>query len=129
MRGIRQTGTKSEIIVGEELRRRGIHYRKNAKRLPGAPDFSNVSKGWAIFVHGCFWHRHEGCPKSTTPKRNREFWVAKFDANVRRDERRTEELRERGLDVLVVWECETEERESLRAKLEHFFQRNGNRDS
>jgi DNA mismatch endonuclease (patch repair protein) len=59
-----------------------------------------------VFVHGCFWHRHEECSRATTPTRNRQFWIDKFEANVRRDQRVQETLRRQGWSVVVVWECE-----------------------
>lgn len=67
---------------------------------------ANRRRRWAVFVHGCFWHRH-GCKASTRPSRNREFWAAKFARNVERDRRAVEALRARGYVVVVIWECET----------------------
>jgi DNA mismatch endonuclease (patch repair protein) len=75
----------------------------------------------AIFVHGCFWHRHPGCQKATTPKTRREFWQKKFDDNLKRDARAVEQLREGGWDVTVVWECETKSIPALARKLEAFL--------
>ena len=63
----------------------GSPYRKNVRSLPGSPDFANKSRKWAVFVHGCFWHRHTGCRRATTPNANRDFWLAKFVANRTRD--------------------------------------------
>src|SRR5688500_8750352 len=77
MRRVRRTGTAPEQRVTQYLSSHGVSYRKNVKRLPGSPDISNVTEGFAIFVHGCFWHRHEGCPRATLPTANREFWEAK----------------------------------------------------
>jgi DNA mismatch endonuclease (patch repair protein) len=68
---------------------------------------ANRRRGWAVFVHGCFWHAHAGCPRATLPKRNRQFWVDKLAANRRRDERSLRDLRQLGYRTLVVWECET----------------------
>jgi DNA mismatch endonuclease (patch repair protein) len=78
---------------------------------------ANRRRGWAVFVHGCFWHRH-GCKASTTPTRNREFWQAKFLRNVARDQRSAEALRARGYTVVVIWECQTKRGlEAVRAAL------------
>ncbi len=74
--------------------------------MPGSPDFSNVRKGFAVFVNGCFWHHHTGCRRATVPGRNRMFWQEKFSENRRRDAARIRSLRAMGLKV-VVWECRT----------------------
>lgn len=76
-----------------------------------------------IFVHGCFWHRHEGCPRTTTPATNREFWEKKFRANTTRDAERIEELGRLGYRCLVVWECETRNLERLAERLTAFLRR------
>ena len=107
MRRVRQTGTKAEDEVAVLLREFGLRFRRNVKSLPGSPDFANKTNQWAIFVHGCFWHRHEGCRRTTTPTRNREFWLAKFAANVARDKVKARLLRTMGFRVVTIWECET----------------------
>ena len=66
----------------------GLSYRRNVRNLPGSPDLANKSKGWVIFVNGCFWHRHTGCKRATIPKRNHNFWKQKFAENRRRDARK-----------------------------------------
>jgi len=78
----------------------------NVRSLPGSPDFANKGKRWAIFVHGCFWHRHSGCHKATIPKANRQFWLTKFTDNRARDARAIRALRADKFRVIVVWECE-----------------------
>ena len=121
MAGIRQKSTRPELLVGKLLRALGLRYRLSNRDLPGSPDFANRRARWAVFVHGCFWHRH-GCSASTTPARNREFWEAKFARNLARDARSIEELRVSGYRVLVVWECETKRAESeLLARLSQEF--------
>ena len=90
------------------LRSVGIRYSLNDKRLPGRPDIVVPSARTAVFVHGCYWHRHEACPLTTTPKSNSEFWARKFEGNVARDRRKEQALRELGWTVEVVWECEIE---------------------
>jgi DNA mismatch endonuclease (patch repair protein) len=106
MAGIRQKSTRPELLVGQVLRALGLRYRLTNRDLPGSPDFANRRARWALFVHGCFWHRH-GCSATTTPTRNREFWEAKFARNLARDARALQELRAGGYRVIVVWECET----------------------
>lgn len=106
MRRIRGTGTRPEVLFRQQLHARGFRYRINARELPGSPDIVLPRWKTVIFVHGCFWHRHRGCPVCTTPKSNIEFWSGKFEKNVRRDKRNTRRLRARGWSVLTVWECE-----------------------
>jgi DNA mismatch endonuclease (patch repair protein) len=105
MRSVPQRGTTPEIRLRKALHRRGFRYRINDKRLPGSPDIVFPKYHAVIFVHGCFWHRH-GCKYTTTPSTRKEFWAAKFKANVERDKRNEEKLRELGWRVLVIWECE-----------------------
>jgi DNA mismatch endonuclease (patch repair protein) len=105
MSRVRQSGTTPELMVARTLRGLGIGYRKNARDLPGSPDFVNRGRRWAIFVNGCYWHHHR-CRRGTIPKRNRDFWVSKFAANRRRDARAIHDLRRKGFDVILVWECE-----------------------
>ena len=106
MRGIRQKDTKPEIVVRKLLHELGHRYRVRNRDLPGSPDVANRSRRWAVFVHGCYWHRH-GCKATTTPKRNRAFWEAKFARNVERDAESAAALWKLGFTVVVVWECET----------------------
>ncbi|RIL04472.1 MAG: very short patch repair endonuclease [Proteobacteria bacterium] len=105
---IRQHGTSPELAVRRVLHCLGHSYRLHNRDLPGSPDLANRRQGWAIFVHGCFWHRHRNCSRTTTPRRNREFWQNKFDANIARDRRALEELQARGFRTVVIWECQTE---------------------
>lgn len=105
---VKQKKTKPEETVARLLRDLGLAYRRNVRALSGSPDFANRSKGWAIFVNGCFWHHHTGCRRATVPKNNRAFWTEKFAANRRRDAAKIRALRALGLRVLVIWECEVE---------------------
>lgn len=114
MAGIRQKGTKIEAAVAMALRELGLHYRKNVKQLPGSPDFANQTRRWAVFVNGCFWHHHSGCPRATVPKSNSEFWRKKFHDNRRRDARAIRQLRQANYQVILIWECE---QDRLRLKL------------
>lgn len=105
---IRQRDTAPELAVRAILCALGLRYRVRNRDLPGSPDIANRTAHWAVFVHGCYWHAHRGCSRATVPKRNREFWVAKFEANVKRDAVAVAALRRRGFRVAVVWECEIE---------------------
>ena len=117
MAGIRQHATAPELEVRRVLRELGIAYRIRNRDLPGSPDLANRSRKWAVFVHGCFWHRHKGCYRTTTPTRNRKLWEEKFAANIARDAAGASELRKRGFLVVAVWECETRNGERLQRKL------------
>jgi DNA mismatch endonuclease (patch repair protein) len=105
---VRQAKTCPEEAVAVWLRAHQLRYRRNVRSLPGRPDFANKRAGFAIFVHGCFWHRHPGCSRATTPSRNRAFWMDKFAANVTRDAARGAELEQAGFRTITVWECEAE---------------------
>jgi len=117
MSRVRQRGTEAELAVGAALRQLGVSYRLNVSSLPGSPDFANRKMKWAIFVHGCFWHRHTGCKRSSLPKTNQEFWRDKFLTNRTRDARAVRELRRLGFRVALVWECQTEDPAKLRLRL------------
>lgn len=105
MSGIRGKNTKPEIALRRLLHRSGLRYRLHSAPLPGRPDIVFPSRKIAIFVHGCFWHRHHGCHWCTTPLSNAEFWDAKLASNVQRDKRAAEQLHTTGWRVAVVWEC------------------------
>lgn len=121
MSRVRQKGTASELIVRQALHSVGGRFRVNRRALPGSPDISSERRRKAIFVNGCFWHAHRGCPKATLPKNNAEFWRAKLAANVARDARKIAELRRLRFDVLVVWECELPHLTKLRKRLGTFW--------
>lgn len=107
MARVRQKGTAPELAVRRLLYGAGFRYRLNTRSLPGSPDLVLPSRRLVIFVHGCFWHRHINCRRCTEPKTRREFWTAKFVANVDRDRRAQAALEAGGWRVRVVWECET----------------------
>ena len=111
MSGIRGKDTQPELIVRRFLHRRGFRFRLHARELPGRPDLVLPRYRAAIFVHGCFWHRHPDCRFTYRPKSHQDFWEAKLEGNVTRDERKERELRHLEWRVYVVWACEaTEER-------------------
>lgn len=110
MSRVRGRDTKPEWILRSALHRLGYRYRLRRADLPGKPDLVFASRRVVVFVHGCFWHRHPHCPKTTMPKSNVRFWKEKFRGNVERDQRHYRNLRESGWRVVVVWECEIYER-------------------
>jgi DNA mismatch endonuclease (patch repair protein) len=121
MSGIRGKDTKPERIVRSHLHRAGLRFRLQA-RLPGRPDLVLPKHRTVVFVHGCFWHRHQGCRYATTPKSNPGFWQDKFEGNVRRDAKAKQKLEEMGWRVLVIWACQLDE-SGLRGLVEEI--RNG----
>jgi len=123
MRRVRQRGTPAEKIVANACREAGLRYRLNVRSLPGSPDLANKKDRWAIFVNGCFWHQHRGCPKATMPKRNAAFWKEKFTANRRRDAAKIEALHSLGFRVEVVWECQMADLETLCDRLQRWPKR------
>ena len=106
MSQIHSKNTKPEEIVRKYLFTQGLRYRKNDKRYPGHPDIVLPKYKTVIFVHGCFWHLHKGCPRSELPTSNVEFWRKKLNANTERDIREKNELEAMGWRVLIVWECQ-----------------------
>ena len=106
MSHIRSRNTKPEVKLRKELFRLGYRYRLNVKGLDGRPDIVLAKYRTCIFVNGCFWHGHKGCPKFVLPKTNEEFWLAKIETNRERDLRDYAFLESKGWRVIVVWECE-----------------------
>lgn len=105
MSGIRGKNTKPEILLRSLLHRKGFRFRLHGRNLPGRPDIVLPASRVAIFVHGCFWHQHEGCRYSYHPASNKAFWTAKFRTNVRRDRLNQSALERAGWRFAVVWEC------------------------
>ena len=105
MQAIRSKDTKPEVYLRKLLFAEGLRYRKNAKRLPGCPDMYLSKYRTAIFVNGCFWHRHKECKYAYTPKTRVEFWQKKFETNVERDKNVYAELTKMGIRYLLIWEC------------------------
>jgi DNA mismatch endonuclease (patch repair protein) len=106
MSQIKGKNTKPELLVRQYLHSRGLRYRLHTKELPGKPDLVLPKYKTVVFVHGCFWHKHEGCRYFVVPKTRTEFWLNKIGRNVTNDERQQAELAAAGWNVLTVWECE-----------------------
>lgn len=105
MSGIRGKDTRPELLLRRALHARGFRYRLHPKTMRGRPDMVLTKHRVAVFVHGCFWHRHEGCRFASTPATRPEFWAAKFTANIRRDQKVVATLSAEGWRIAIVWEC------------------------
>lgn len=105
MSGIRGKDTKPELVVRSLLHKRGYRFRLHAKNLPGKPDLVMAKWRTVIFVNGCFWHGHSGCPLFSLPKTRTGFWSAKIEANTERDRKNYAALQNAGWNIVVVWEC------------------------
>ena len=106
MSRIKGKNTKPEILLRKSLYSKGFRYRINDNSLPGSPDIVLKKYKTVIFVHGCFWHMHEGCRYFKYPSTNSDWWKEKLNRNKERDERNIKELEKRGYKVIIVWECE-----------------------
>lgn len=118
---IRARDTKPEISVRRLVHGMGFRYRLHVRSLPGAPDLVFRRLRRVIFVHGCFWHRHLGCPLCRLPKSRLEFWWPKLEQNRLRDLKHQRALRQMGWRWLVVWECEITRIAKLERKLKRFL--------
>lgn len=105
MAKIRSKNTKPELMIRSLLHKRGLRFRVNYKGIIGKPDLYFTKKKVAVFVHGCFWHRHKGCKIAYTPKSYLDFWQQKFDTNIQRDSVVRTALLSDGIRILVIWEC------------------------
>ena len=112
MRLVRSSDTRPELELRRLVWRLGYRYRTNRRDVVGQPDIAFIGRKRAIFLHGCFWHRHDCTSGRRSPKSRKEFWNAKFESNVRRDARVLRELKTDGWRALVIWECEL--RDSLK---------------
>ena len=122
MAAVRSRDTIPEKKVRSVAHRLGFRFSLRRNDLPGRPDlvFPRLKK--VIFVHGCFWHRHHGCSRTTLPGTNQAFWEAKFDRNILRDIKALAELQAQGWQSLVVWECELKQFENLTERIKGFLQ-------
>lgn len=121
MSKVQGKNTKPELVVRSLLHRLGFRFRLHRSDLPGNPDIVLPKYRKVIFVHGCFWHGHEGCSRAKRPSTNRVFWDEKLDKNIARDRRTVVELAQFGWESLIVWSCETKDKECLQAKLLSFL--------
>ena len=120
MARIRGVDTKPELFVRRALHGQGYRFRLHGRGLPGKPDIVFKKRKRAVFVHGCFWHRH-GCKRTTHPKSRQDYWQDKFAKNVARDRRNAALLADDGWDVFVAWECEVDSDETLLQRLMEFL--------
>lgn len=105
MAAIRSKNTKPEILMRKWLFSKGFRFRVNVTYIPGHPDIFLRKYNTAMFVHGCFWHRHEGCKYAYIPKSRLDFWEYKFQKNIERDRKVKNELYQVNIKCLIVWEC------------------------
>lgn len=129
MEAIRSKNTKPEVYFRKLLFAKGYRYSLNSKNVPGHPDIYLRKYNTAIFIHGCFWHRHEGCRYSYMPKSRVEFWEKKFEANKKRDCIVQAELHEKGFRYILIWECTIKQmkkddqfRDNIMVYVEEFLQ-------
>lgn len=117
MSRIKGKDTKPEIVVRALLHKMGYRFRLHRKDLPGKPDIILPKYKKIIFVHGCFWHRHKNCKFAYTPKSRVEFWENKFSRTIERDKLHQIQLKKKGWDVHVIWECEIKNISKLSIKI------------
>ena len=121
MSAIKSKNTKPEIAVRKVLHSMGYRFRLHGKDLPGSPDIVLPKYKTVIFVHGCFWHRHENCKYASTPKTRQEFWNKKFKKNIERDLEIQENIKNIEWRSVVIWECETKNIDNLKEKIIDVF--------
>jgi DNA mismatch endonuclease (patch repair protein) len=127
MASVRSKDTKPEKKVRSLLHVLGYRFRIHRKDLPGNPDIVLVKYKKVIFVHGCFWHQHIGCPKAKRPNTRKEFWDKKLNQNIERDKRNLRELEELGWVPYIIWECETRREAVLISSVEKIFDKTNGR--
>jgi len=121
MASVRSKDTKPEKRVRFLLHALGYRFRIHRKDLPGNPDIVLVKYKKVIFVHGCFWHQHTGCPKANRPGTRKEFWDKKLNENIERDKRNLREIEELGWVSHIIWECQTKREADLISAIEGIF--------
>lgn len=126
MRAVGSKNTKPEIVVRRLAHRLGYRFRLHVKNLPGKPDIVFPRLARIVLVHGCFWHGHR-CRYGGLPKSHLDFWGPKIEANRARDKRTLKSLRSLGWKVLVVWQCQTKDLETLEKKLKDFLSEKSDR--
>lgn len=118
---VKSKNTGPELVVRKLAHSLGYQYRLHGAGLPGKPDLVFAKRKKVVFVHGCFWHRHAGCRRATTPATNLDYWLPKFERTVERDGQNIDELSSLGWSALVVWECELKNTGDLANKLRAFL--------
>lgn len=121
MRRIRSRDTKPELLVRSLVHRLGFRFRLHSRDLPGKPDLVFPARRKVIFVHGCFWHQHKNCIDGRLPKSRADYWVPKLARNVQRDGERRTALRKLGWKSLTLWDCETTDERTLKARVLEFL--------
>ena len=121
MSRVRNKDTKPEMLVRRLVHGLGFRYRLHRTDLPGTPDMVFASRRKVIFVHGCFWHRHETCKLARLPKSKLHFWLPKLEGNRERDRRYQQELVRLGWNYLIIWECELADVDKLKYKISRFL--------
>src|ERR1700693_3668340 len=121
MARIRGKDTKPELLVRTAVHARGYRFRLHRKDIPGCPDLVFPKHQLIIFVHGCFWHQHEGCSRAHRPRSRQAFWDAKLNGNVERDVRTKNALSQHGWHVEVIWECDASCDKCLQERLNKIF--------
>ena len=125
MARVKSKGMKPEMQVRRLLHGLGYRYRLHRADLPGRPDLVFPARRKVVFVNGCFWHRHDGCPRVRIPATNREYWIEKLDRNHARDGRNVVSLEEQGWAVLTVWECQLRDLPATAERLVAFLEGRG----
>jgi DNA mismatch endonuclease, patch repair protein len=124
MSRIRGKDTTPELIVRKLVYSMGYRYRLHYSKLPGKPDLVFPGRKKVIFVHGCFWHGHEGCPKGSLPKTKLDYWRPKLEENKRRDAEKQEALKELGWQILIIWQCELKKIKLIKRSIMTFLDNN-----
>ena|SRR5579863_8017186 len=118
---IRSKDTKPEVRTRSAVHALGQRFRIHVADLPGKPDLANKTRRWAIFVHGCFWHGHDGCQLASKPHSNSDYWSEKVVRNRARDSAHQQAIRNLGYDVLIIWECDARNDAKLGKVVTAFF--------
>lgn len=121
MQAVRRANTAPEMLVRRLLHQMGYRFRLHRKDLPGSPDIVLPKYHKVIFVHGCFWHGHQGCRRAKIPSKNNQAWQEKITCNQARDARNSQELIRLGWGVLVLWECELTNLSQTATRLQSFL--------
>lgn len=120
MKAIRSADTSPEMIVRRLVYHMGYRYRLHRRDLPGKPDLVFAGRQKIVFIHGCFWHQH-GCRGVRPPKSNYDYWLPKLERTKQRDKETNEKLADNGWDVLIIWECELRNLDTVAQRLKEFL--------